>query len=158
MNQEQYSALCRSTCLALEIYDAAPLINEGQISIDGVKVQLMFDDLLSSDCILCIIELGDIPKDFKEQITESLLMINFLTGSKTTGVYAIDPLSQRASFVVTLINPDHLTGSDLADLLRRYADRNLHLKKTLFMNGELILPLDKDLSESNFPSKTFDLA
>lgn len=135
MNQEQYSALCRSTCLALNISDTESLINEGQLFIGDTSIQLMFDDLLSSDCILCIIDIGDIPKDLKEKINESLLMINFLTGSKTTGVFAINPISQRASFVVTLINPDELTGNDLADLLRRYVDRNLYLKKTLFISS-----------------------
>jgi len=158
MNQEQYSALCRSTCLALNISDTESLINEGQLFIGDTSIQLMFDDLLSSDCILCIIDIGDIPKDLKEKINESLLMINFLTGSKTTGVFAINPISQRASFVVTLINPDELTGNDLADLLRRYVDRNLYLKKTLFINGELSLPLDRNISGSNLPSEIFDLA
>ena len=158
MNQQQYSELCRSTCLALEISDTECLTNEGFLFIDDIRIQMMFDDVFSNDCILCIIDIGEIPSFLKEKIFESLLMLNFLTGGKTTGVYAIDPISQRATFVVTLINPDSLSASDLADLLRRYANRSLQLQKTLFKNGELSLPLDSDIEAPNSLNVKFHLA
>ncbi len=158
MNQEQYSELCRSTCLTLQISDTECITSEGFLFIDGIKVQLMFDDIFSNDCILCVVDIGEILQHLKEKISESLLMFNFLTGGKTTGVYAIDPLSQRASFVVTLLNPDSLNPSDLADLLRCYASRSLQLQKTLFKNGELSLPLDSDTETSNSLNKNFHLA
>jgi len=85
-------------------------------------------------------------------------MLNFLTGGKPTGVYAIDPISQHASFVVTLINPDSLSTSDLADLLRCYASRSLKLQKTLFKNGELSLPLDSDIAMPNSLTENLHLA
>jgi hypothetical protein len=119
---------------------------------------MMFDDFFSNDCILCITDIGEIPPYLKEKIFEALLTLNFLTGGKTTGVYAIDPISQRASFVVTLINPDSLSASDLADLLRCYANRSLQLQKTLFKNGELSLPLDSDIEAPNYLNKNFHLA
>jgi hypothetical protein len=118
----------------------------------------MFDDIFSNDCILCVVDIGEIPQHLKEKIFESLLMLNFLTGGKTTGVYAIDPLSQRASFVVTLLNPDSLNPPDLADLLRCYASRSLQLQKTLFKNGELSLPLDSDTEAPNSLNENFHLA
>jgi hypothetical protein len=158
MNQEQYAELCRSTCLALEISDTECLITEGYLFIDSIRIQLMFDDIFSNDCILCITDVGEIPPYLKEKIFESLLTLNFLTGGKTTGVYAIDPISQRASFVVTLINPDSLSASDLADLLRCYADRSLQLQKTLFKNGELSLPLDSGIETPNSINEKFHLA
>ena len=158
MDQQQYSELCRNTCLALELPDTECLTNEGYLLIGDIRIQMMFDDIFSNDCILCITDIGEIPSFLKEKIFESLLMLNFLTGGKTTGVYAIDPISQRASFVVTLINPDSLSASDLADLLRCYASRSLQLQKTLFKNGELSLPLDSDITLSDFPIEKFHLA
>lgn len=158
MDQQQYSELCRSTCLALEIADTECLTNEGFLLIGDIRIQMMFDDVFSNDCILCITDIGEIPPYLKEKIFESLLTLNFLTGGKTTGVYAIDPISQRASFVVTLINPDSLNASDLADLLRCYANRSLQLQKTLFKNGELSLPLDSDIEAPNHINKNFHLA
>jgi hypothetical protein len=158
MDQQQYAELCRSTCLALEISDTECLTNEGFLFIDDIRIQMIFDDFSSNDCILCITDIGEIPSLLKEKIFESLLMLNFLTGGKTTGVYAIDPISQRACFVVTLINPDSLSASDLADLLRCYASRNLQLQKTLFKNGEISLPLDSDMEASSSLNENFNLA
>ena len=158
MDQQQYAELCRSTCLALEISDTECLTNEGFLLIGDIRIQMMFDDVFSNDSILCITDIGEIPPYLKEKIFESLLMLNFLTGGKTTGVYAIDPISQRASFVVTLINPDSLSASDLADLLRCYASRNLQLQKTLFKNGEISLPLDSDIEAPNSLNEKFHLA
>ena len=158
MDQQQYSELCRSTCLALEISDTECLTNEGFLFIDDIRIQMMFDDVFSNDYILCITDLGEIPPHLKEKVFESLLNLNFLTGGKTTGVYAIDPISQRASFVVALINPDSLSASDLADLLRCYASRSLQLQKTLFKNGELELPLDIDIEPANYLNEKFHLA
>ena len=158
MDQQQYSELFRSTCLALEISDTECLANEEFLLIGDIRIQIMFDDVFSNDCILCITDIGEIQPHLKEKIFESLLMLNFLTGGKTTGVYAIDPISQRASFVVTLINPDSLSASDLADLLRCYASRSLQLQKTLFKNGELSLPLDSDIAASSPLNENFNLA
>jgi len=158
MDQQQYSELCRSTCLTLEIADTDCLTNEGFLLIGDIRIQMMFDDIFSNDCILCITDIGEIPPYLKEKIFESLLMLNFLTGGKTTGVYAIDPISQRASFVVTLINPDSLSASELANLLRCYASRSLQLQKTLFKNGELSLPLDSDIEVPNSLNEKFHLA
>lgn len=158
MNQEQYAELCRSTCLALDISDTECLTTEGHLFIGSIRIQLMFDDIFSNDCILCVVDIGEIPSNLKEKIFESLLMLNFLTGGKTTGVYAIDPLSQHASFVVTLINPDSLSAPDLADLLSCYASRSLQLQKTLFKDGELSLPLDSDIEAPNSLNENFHLA
>lgn len=158
MDQQQYSELCRSTCLTLEIADTECLTNEGFLLIGDIRIQMIFDDIFSNDCILCITDIGEIPPYLKEKIFESLLMLNFLTGGKTTGVYAIDPISQRASFVVTLINPDSLSASELANLLRCYASRSLQLQKTLFKNGELSLPLDSDIEAPNSLNEKFHLA
>ncbi len=158
MNQEQYSALCRDTCLALNISNPEYLISEGHLFIGEIKIQLMFDEVFSGNCIFCVCDIGDVREEVREKVFESLLMLNFLTGGKTTGVYAIDPLSQRASFVVTLINPDSLNGAELADLLQRYANRSAYLKKTLLASGDLHLPLDDDLAESGSLTENFRLA
>lgn len=158
MNNEQYSALCRHICTALDIPDPDSLSNEGSIFVDEIKIQLMFDDLLSDDCILCVVDIGEIPKDIQPQVSESLLKLNFLTGSKTVGAYAIDPLSQHAVFVVTLIHPDALKADDLADLFRRYAHRSRHLQSTLLKSGELILPLDAPAKDPAEADLSIDLA
>jgi hypothetical protein len=158
MDQETYRELCRNTCIALGIGDIDSLANEGYLSIEGINIQFIFDEMFFNDRILCVCEIGIIKEELKEKILESLLMLNFLTGSKTTGVFAVDPITQCASFVVTLINPENLSADQLADLLRCYISRNLFLQKTLFMSGELSLPIDCDNSEFDNLSKNWQLA
>ena len=68
MNQQQYSELCRSTCLALEISDTECLTNEGFLFIDDIRIQMMFDDVFSNDCILCIADIAEIPPHLKEKV------------------------------------------------------------------------------------------
>jgi hypothetical protein len=143
---------------ALGIGDIDSLANEGYLSIEGINIQFIFDEMFFNDRILCVCEIGIIKEELKEKILESLLMLNFLTGSKTTGVFAVDPITQCASFVVTLINPENLSADQLADLLRCYISRNLFLQKTLFMSGELSLPIDCDNSEFDNLSKNWQLA
>ena len=89
MDQQQYSELCRSTCLALEISDTECLTNEGFLLIGDIRIQMMFDDVFSSNCILCITDIGEISPHLKEKIFESLLTLNFLTGGKTSGVLSL---------------------------------------------------------------------
>jgi len=158
MDQETYWELCRNTSIALGVSDIDSLANEGYLSIDGINIQFIYDGLFLNDRILCVCEIGKIKKELKEKILESLLMLNFLTGSKTTGVFAVDPINQCASFVVTLINPENLSADDLADLLRCYTSRNLYLQKTLFLNGELSLPIDCNNSDFDNLSKNWQLA
>ena len=158
MDQETYSELCRNTCIALGVTDIDSLANEGYVSIDGININFIFDEMFLNDRILCVCEIGKIKEELKEKVFESLLMLNFLTGSKTTGAFAIDPINQRASFVVTLINPENLSADQLADLLRCYTSRNLYLQKTLFLNGDLSLPIDCDNSDLNNLSKNWQLA
>jgi len=158
MDQQQFSTLCRETCIDLKISDPDRLSNEGHCFVNGIKIQLIFDEIFSNERILCICDIDEVRSNLKEKIFESLLMLNFLTGGKTTGVYAIDPLSQRASFVVTLIDPDRLKAPVLADLLRCYSSRNDLLKKTLFKHGELHLPLDTENPEESHIAKNLLLA
>ena len=158
MNQDAYSELCRNTCLILGITDIDSLANQGYLSIDGINIQLVFDEIVSNDRILCVCEIGTVKASIKEKIFESLLMLNFLTGSKTSGVFAIDPMSQCASFVVTLINPESLTADRLADLLKCYASRNLYLQKTLFLNGDLPFAIDVENPDSDSIKHNLHLA
>lgn len=158
MNQQEFSQLCRDTCIALRVSDKDLLATEGNLYVDGINIQLVFDEIFSNDRIVCICEIGKIQNELKEKIFESLLMLNFLTGGKTTGTFAIDPLRQCASFVVTLTEPDNLSADQLAELLQCYARRNSYLQKTLFRDGELDFSADLDVEAIDSFSNTMQFA
>ena len=152
MNHEQYAQLVCDTGQALNLPDSDVLPAGQGFIIDGIEIRLLFNEVESGSCILCVTEVGLIADAVRAQVHESLLMLNFLSGSKTTGTYALDPLTQRASFVVVLSRPARLTPTDLASLLKLYARRSLHLQGTLLKDGTLRLPLDTATPSELFPN------
>jgi len=61
-----------------------------------------------------------------------------LSGTKTSGVYKIDPSSGNAVFCVHMMSPETIEGDELAGMLDAYIRRAIELQKTLLSDvGDL---------------------
>jgi hypothetical protein len=134
MNFQQYRELCRSASHSLDLEDLDQLGNESFMEKDGIRIALIFDEDIVSDRLFCYVDLGPIAEDSRLKTFERLLMLNLLSGTKTSGVYTIDPASGNAVFCVHLMNPDRIQGDELADTLNAYIGRANQLQKTLLNN------------------------
>lgn len=136
MSFQQYLDLCRSASVALQLDDLDRLGNEGYLEKDGIRVALFFDEEIVSDRLFCYVDLGPIAEDVRTKVFERLLTLNLLSGTKTSGVYTIDPASGNAIFCVHLMNPERIEGGELADMLSAYVSRAVELQRTLLRDVE----------------------
>ncbi len=123
MNFENYRELCRDASIALSLPDPDRLANEGLLVKDGVAMSLFHDDEFVSDRLFCYVDLGPVEEAVRTRFFERLLMLNLLSGSKTSGVYTLDPASGNAIFCVHIMQPERLDGKQLAAMLDAYAGR-----------------------------------
>jgi hypothetical protein len=128
MNYQQYRELCREASASLALPDHESLATEGFLDLNGVRIALFFDEELITDRIFCYVDLGPVEEGERDRIFEKLLMLNLLSGTKTSGVYSLDPGSGNAIFCVHLMEPDRLQGNHLADLLHCYAERAINFR------------------------------
>lgn len=131
MNQERFRTLCEQTCNALGISDTRQLEREEKIIVDDIEISIVYDEFCSSDYLMCCVDVGYVNESRRPEILEALLILNLVSQTKTTGAYALDPLGQRAVFVVMLSFAETLDGQQLANTLKIYANRSKQLKDML---------------------------
>lgn len=149
MNFQQYRELCRDTSVVLGLPDPDRLANEGLLEKDGIAMSLFHDEEFVSDRLFCYVDLGPVDDAARTRIFERLLMLNLLSGTKTSGVYTLDPASGNAIFCVHIMDPDRLGGTRLAELLNAYAARARNLQQGVMKDPE-------DLSFMDTVSQMFE--
>lgn len=133
MTEQQFLDLCASAAQHLDIAAREALAQRGEVEIDGVAMGLFFDGDQAPDMIFCYVDIGPVARQQRGEIYEQLLTLNLLSGSKTTGVYAIDPASGNAIFIVHLYDPETLQGHVLVQALSAYAAQANALRQSLLM-------------------------
>lgn len=136
MNFQQYRELCRDASVALGLPDPDRLANEGLLEKDGVAMSLFHDEEFVSDRLFCYVDLGPVDEAARPRIFERLLMLNLLSGTKTSGVYTLDPASGNAIFCVHIMDPDRLDGTRLAEMLDAYAARARKLQQDVMRDSD----------------------
>nr|WP_314623190.1 CesT family type III secretion system chaperone [uncultured Noviherbaspirillum sp.] len=131
MKETEYRSLCRKLSVALQQPDVDALGEQGRIEIYGVEIALFFDEQANPDTLFCYVDMGAIPEMSRTEIYEQLLAMNLLSGSKTNGVYSLDPSSGNALFVVHFMNPDTLDAAQLAEAFQVYATQTNSLRAML---------------------------
>ena len=149
MSKEKFHTLCQQTCFALNISDTKALEDEGKIIIDDTEISIFYDEEDAPDYLLCSVDVGEINQEYRADILESLLALNLFSGTKTSGVYAVDIFSQRAVFIVMLSLTEILNGEDLVKTLKTYTQRSKHLNNTLLSKGSLIPDLQDTIINGN---------
>ncbi len=134
MDHDRYRSLCREVSLLLELPDPDQLGNEGTLEHEGIQLALFHDPEVVSDRLFCYVDIGPVSEASRLRILERLLMLNLLSGSKTSGIFALDPGSGNILFCVHIMQPDRLEAAQLADMLRAYVERALNLQRTVLQD------------------------
>jgi hypothetical protein len=132
MTDTEFMQLCRDIGQVLQPDNPDVLCEEGSIEIDGVNIALFFEADSDADLLCCYIDLGEINQADRAEAYRALLTLNLLSGSKTTGVYSLDPESGNAIFILQLSAPDELDASLMAELFR------LHAAQATGMRGSIL--------------------
>ena len=122
MLKAHFEELGRDACHALASTDIDAFLDKGTIAVDGANITLEFDDQLDDDCLTIHVRLPQATQLADDIMAlRSLLALNLLTGSKTHGVFAVDPQDGQPVFVAQLCGLDQLSGKSLATHLRVFA-------------------------------------
>ncbi len=134
MDHQGFLSLCRDVSLLLELPDPDRLGNEGYLEHEGIRLALFHDPDIIDDRLFCYVDIGPVDEASRPRIFERLLTLNLLSGSKTSGVYALDPGSGNVIFCVHIMQPDRLDAQQLADMLRAYVERALNLQHSVLQD------------------------
>src|SRR5262249_18771382 len=131
MSEQEFDALRASLCLALGTINNSHLPGECLLDLDGVHIGLFFDPTTDTDKLQCYVDLGSFDPIDRPKVHEELLKLNLFTGSKTRGVFAIDPTTGNALMVSHLSTGPKVNGEYLAKVMRSYAAMVEQLRKGL---------------------------
>lgn len=156
MTLNDFQALCRDTCVALNQPDSDAIGSTNHIHLDGVDIGLFFDDLEMNDRLVCYVDIGTLPEHDREEVLARMLAINLLTGTKVSSVYGLDMQRNCIVLMQHFLYPDMLSGQELAQILTGYAQHAKAARQTL-MNGTRTESLS-ELLESSLNSDAVALA
>jgi hypothetical protein len=133
MNEIDFETMCRGASFILGVDDPEQLARDGYVDIDSVRVGLFFDEQKDSEQICCYVDIGEFAENDHARVNEQLLKLNLLTGSKTAGVFALDPMSGHPVLVVHLRIIEDFAGAKLAQTLRAYVTARNELRAGLLL-------------------------
>jgi hypothetical protein len=109
MNHSQFLDLCRDISTELNLEDLDELGFSNYLEIDDIPMAFIFDEHSNPDRIFCYVDHGPIEDSQRLDIYDNLLTLNLLSGTKTNGIYALDPTSGHVLFVIHNhgSTPDH---------------------------------------------------
>ena len=146
MNHSQFLDLCRDISTELNLDDLDELGFSNYLEIDDIPIALIFDEHSASDRIFCYIDLGPIKESQRLDIYDNLLTLNLLSGTKTNGIYALDPTSGHVLFVVHIVDLDQSDAKIVANDLRSYSARAINLQNNLF-KGAAAAPIAEIMNQ-----------
>lgn len=131
MNETDFKAMCyrASEVLGVEALDG--LGEYGRIEIDGMDIAVFFNEDLAPDRIFCYLDLGPVKDAGRSEACENLMMLNFLVGTRTDGVFGMDPASGNVLMIVHVLASETLTGDLFAQALQFYAAQAASVRKSL---------------------------
>ena len=147
MDQSDFLNLCRAASIALGCADPDALGRTHTIDLAGTHIGLFFDEDMTPDRIFCYIDVGPLPATGREAVLERILAINLLTATKTAGIYGRDQGTDSLLFVQHFIDPEMMSGDDLAEILRSYSEHAGSLRHNLLDPANL-RPIPEILADS----------
>jgi len=146
MNHSQFLALCREISVELNLDDLDELGFSNYLEINDIPIAFIFDEHSAPDRIFCYVDLGPIEESQRLDVYDNLLTLNLLSGTKTNGIYALDPTCGHVLFVVHIVDLDQSDPKLLANDLRSYASRAISLQNNLF-KGAAVAPIANIMNE-----------
>jgi hypothetical protein len=146
MNHSQFLALCREISAELNLDDLDELGFSNYLEINDIPIAFIFDEHSAPDRIFCYVDLGPIEESQRLDVYDNLLTLNLLSGTKTNGIYTLDPTCGHVLFVVHIVDLDQSDARLLANDLRSYASRAISLQNNLF-KGAAAAPIAEIMSQ-----------
>ena len=146
MNHSQFIELCRDISTELNLEDLDELGFSNYLEIDDIPMAFIFDEHSNPDRIFCYVDHGPIEDSQRLDIYDNLLTLNLLSGTKTNGIYALDPTSGHVLFVIHVVDLDQSDAKVLANDLRSYSARAISLQNNLF-KGAAAAPIAEIMSQ-----------
>ncbi len=121
MNEFELRSLLADVGTELGHADRYLLADLRHTVIDDVLVDLIHDPHLDPHRLILHFDMGELPADNPLIAMERLLRLNLLSGSKTTGVYALAPASSQVVYAVHFFDLQRSTPRAVADALHEHA-------------------------------------
>ena len=110
---------------ALGLGDARALADHGTALVEGLRLHLRAAPATSAepaDRWVLHIEVGEVPERQWALALERLMRLNLLSGSKTTGVFALAPFGRQVVYAVHLFDLAERAPAAVAAGLRQHLD------------------------------------
>lgn len=121
MNEFEFRLMCREVSKSLGLPDVHLLGDFLCAVIDGMPMSIVFNAANRPDRVCFHFDLGEVPGARRAHALEQLLRLNLQSGSKTTGVFALEPLGWRAVYAVHLFHAQERAPAEIAQTLRDFA-------------------------------------
>lgn len=150
MTEFESRALLRQIAEALGLADPHALADHHTATVDGLTLHLQADPTQQTDRWVLHIEIGEVPERQWALALERLMRLNLLSGSKTTGVFALAPFGRQVVYAVHLFDLAQRAPAAIAAGLRQHLD---HARAAL----ELLHAPDADAAMPFAPSAAMPL-
>ena len=123
MNEFELRSLLAGVAAELGHTDHYLLADLRHTVIDDVVVNFIHDPQLDPDRLIVHYEMGELPSDKAFAAMERLLRLNLLSGSKTTGVFALAPVGLGVVYAVHFFELRSAEPQAVAAALRNHAQK-----------------------------------
>jgi hypothetical protein len=123
MNEFEFRTLLVAVAIQLGHTDQYLLADMRHTVIDDVPVTFIHDTRREPNRLILHFDLGDVPADEPFVALLSLMHLNLLSGSKTTGVFALDSKASRLIYAVHFFEPHRSPARAVANALREHAQK-----------------------------------
>jgi hypothetical protein len=131
MNEFELRSLLADVGTELGHADRYLLADLRHTVVDDVVVDVINDPQFDPNRLILHFDMGELP-DYKPLVAmERLLRLNLLSGSKTTGVFALAPSTSQVVYAVHFFEPQRSTPRAVADALREHAQKAKHAEELM---------------------------
>ncbi|GAA4341126.1 hypothetical protein GCM10023165_21550 [Variovorax defluvii] len=123
MNEFELRTLLVAIAAELGHTDEYLLADLRHTVIDDVPVSFIHDAQRDPNRLILHFDMGALPEDEPLLALLGLMHLNLLSGSKTTGVFALDPATARLMYAVHFFEPNRSPARAVAHALREHAQR-----------------------------------
>ena len=135
MNEFELRSLLADVGTELGHADRYLLADLRHTVIDDVLVEVIHDPQFDPNRLILHFDMGDLPGDKMLVAMERLLRLNLLSGSKTTGVYALAPSTSQVVYAVHFFDLQRGTPRAVAAALREHAQKAKRAEEIMRAEG-----------------------
>ncbi|MDR6860870.1 CesT family type III secretion system chaperone [Variovorax guangxiensis] len=123
MDEFELRSLLAAVAVMLGHTDRYLLADMRHTVIDDVLVNFVHDAQRDPKRLILHFDMGELPEDGPLLALASLMQLNLLSGSKTTGVFALDPQAVRLVYAVHFFEPHRRPALATVNALREHVQK-----------------------------------